>query len=144
MQLYLSLGYLIDKVWIVNKFQSHVALHQKYWAIFSMQVSITYEVSSRCRSVMQFWWEMIITTSSCHNGHVKDIRLVFLMKHSHFKSRVPELTEKIMIGIRYLSASNVQSFVWVPDVKFRCATSEMLSLKFKWIYANNLEKNIPF
>ena len=144
MQLYLSPGYFIDKVWIVNKFQSHVALHQKYWAIFSMQVSITYEVSSRWVLVMQFWWEMIITTSSCHNGHVKDIRLVFLMKHSHFKSREPELTEKIMIGIRYLSASNVQSFVWVPDVKFRCATSEMLSLKFKWIYANNLEKIFLF
>ena len=35
-------------------------------------------------------------------------------------------------------------FVWVPDVKFRCTTSEMLSLKFKWIYANNLEKIFLF
>ena len=82
MQLYLSPGYFIDKVWIVNKFQSHVALHQKYWAIFSMQVSITYEVSSRCwlcsfdekwllqhhhaimamskTSVWYFWWSIAI------------------------------------------------------------------------------------
>ena len=151
MQLYLSPGYFIDKVWIVNKFQSHVALHQKYWAIFSMQVSITYEVVGvGCRlcsfdekwllqhhhaimamsktSVWYFWWNITALAILKVGYQIFDV--------------------KIMIGNRYLSASNVQNTQY-----FLCLSSgreiQMHNIrnaftKIQMDLCQQFRKNIPF
>ena len=141
----------IDKVWIVNKFQSHVALHQKYWAIFSMQVSITYEVVGvGCRlcsfdekwllqhhhaimamsktSVWYFWWNITALAILKVGYQIFDV--------------------KIMIGNRYLSASNVQNTQYIlclssgREIQMRNIRNAFTKIQMD--LCQQFRKNIPF
>ena len=94
MQLYLSPGYFIDKVWIVYKFQSHVALHQKYWAIFSMQVSITYEVVGVGCRLCSFDEKWLLQHHHAIMAMSKTSVWYFWWSIRHFKSRVPDIWRK--------------------------------------------------